>query len=228
MMELTKEYIETELKRIEEELPISNETISEQRKDIFLCQKSLKARKKRNENLRIIIGGSFGLLLCATEIALSLSINPEIILASKLMKGLCVTILGGASLGILNAIKNFLKQNRIFKEYKYWMPGSFKKVNGELLADILIRQREANVTRLEERRRDLLSYQGNLNKIYEKLGEDEENILNNEIKDKEMADKLMAEWDAYLEEIAKINPSKINLECESALDIEPVQLKKTI
>lgn len=227
-MELTKKYIESELKRIEEELPIADKTIGEQRKDIFLCQKSLKARKKRNKNLRKIIGGSLGLLICAIEIALSLSVNQETILASKLMKGLCATIIVVASLDVLNGIKNFFKQNRIFKESKYWMPGSFKKVDGELVAKVLVKQKETAVTRLEERRRDLLKYQGTLNKIYEKIGEDEKNILDKEIKDKEMADKLMAEWDAYLEEISKINPSKINFECESALDIEPVKLKKII
>lgn len=229
MAELTKKYLDDELEKTQRGLKEAETVLDTQNTWVSKGERVIDAYYKKCDALkRIIVFPIVGVasLIASTAGIIALKEVIPGLLPFISLEGLNVIVIGTSTLAFIKNLDNYKYQKEVIEESHRFAPCEFHKLpNGELSAAChLEKDKEAKI-RLEGITQEYRNYIRGLERIYNKLVEEEELEKKEQIKKTELGESLLAEWEAYLEEMSKFNPSAFHY-TNNIYETELVQLKK--
>ena len=229
MVELTKKYLDEELEKTQRGLKEAETMLDTQNTWVSKGERVLDAYYKKCGALkRLIVSPIVGVVSLITSTAGIIALKEVIpgLLPFISLEGLNAIVIGASTLVFLKNLDEHKYQTKVIEESHRYAPCEFHKLpNGELSAAChLEKDKEAKI-RLEGIAQEYRNYIRGIERIYDKITEEEALEKEAQIKKTEFGEKLLAEWEAYLEEMSKFNLSTFHYK-NNLYDIEPVQLKK--
>ena len=229
MVELTKKYLDEELEKTQRGLKEAETMLDTQNTWVSKGERVIDAYYKKCDALKKIIISPIVILtsfvVSSTAIIGLKEIVPSIISYIGI-EGLNVIVSAASAIVFVKNLDEHKYQTKVIEESHRYAPCEFHKLpNGELSAVChLEKDKEAKI-RLEGIVQEYRNYIRGIERIYDKITEEEALEKEAQIKKEEFGEKLLAEWEAYLEETSKFNLSTFHYK-NNLYDIEPVQLKK--
>lgn len=242
MADMTKKYLANELETYHNKLEDAEERLEKQNSWVLKGESILntyfeKCASFKRLVIAPIVGGTSLVSTTAAIIVLK-DIIPEILPFFGL-EGVNVIVVGGSTIVFLKNLERYKRKKRIINESNRFAPCEFHKLsNGELSAACHLEKDKEKQIELEGVTREYKNYIKGLEKVYDKLVEEElkEKRLEEEalekakqIKQNEIKEQLETEWEAYLEEISNLSPSEVHLNDKEYLkEVEPIKLDLTL
>lgn len=229
MLDIAKNYIEDEIKTAKNLLEGAygyrekrENWINKEREVLKMFYEKCRARKV------MIVSSSTALVSVVAAFIAGLLVPASV--PTIAVTGPCVFIVSASTVVFLSGLDKYkLKKSQLSdRKNLIFAPCDFDRLpNGELCAELIIQNTEKDIVKYDCEIEKYKQYIDNLQKIYNKIVDEQEIEKEEQEKADEIREDLIAEWNAYLEEVATIHPSEINLQA-SSYQIAPVQLKKVV
>lgn len=228
MFDITRQYVEDEIKTTKNSLKETCNRRKEYEKDTLKRKELLKIFYDKCKARKVMMASSSTALASVVAAFIAGLLVPASVLTIAIT-GPCIIVVSASTVVFLNSFDKYKFKKSQLKEDKSYVfaPCDFDILpNGELCAELIIKRNEEQLIIYDCTIEKHKGYIKELQKICDKLDEDEEIGKEEESKTSKMKEYLETEWNDYLEEISKVSPSEVHYQ-DSLEPTKPVKLKKS-